>query len=133
MSRSPTINFELSIMLKRLAKHISTIVSLKITTKKIHVYIYIRRPWNETSVSIWEFEMMIVIKWQFCLHLIRYMIKFTEHKWNWINLINSVTLICLWILAFPIGIIEFSTSRKCCFDFISVPYTITDFQAPETL
>jgi hypothetical protein len=30
-------------------------------------------------------------------------------------LMNSVTLICLWILVFPIGIIEFSTSRKCCF------------------
>jgi len=22
----------------------------------------------ETSVSIWEFEMMIVLKWYFCLH-----------------------------------------------------------------
>jgi len=22
----------------------------------------------ENSVSIWEFEMMIVLKWQFCLH-----------------------------------------------------------------
>jgi len=22
----------------------------------------------ETSVSIWEFEMMIVLKWLFCLH-----------------------------------------------------------------
>jgi hypothetical protein len=30
-------------------------------------------------------------------------------------LINSDTLICLWILVFPIGIIEVSTSRKCCF------------------
>ena len=30
-------------------------------------------------------------------------------------LMNSVTLICLWILVFPIGIIEASTSRKCCF------------------
>ena len=28
---------------------------------------------------------------------------------------NSVTLIFLWILVFPIGIIEFSTSRKYCF------------------
>ena len=30
-------------------------------------------------------------------------------------LIKSDTLICLWILVFPIRIIEFSTSRKCCF------------------
>jgi len=36
-------------------------------------------------------------------------------------------------LVFPIGIIENSTSRKCFFDFISVPYTIIDLQAPETL
>ena len=28
--------------------------------------------------------------------------------------INSDTLICLWILVIPIGIIEVSTSRKCC-------------------
>ena len=30
-------------------------------------------------------------------------------------LMNSDTLICLWLLVFPIGIIEVSTSRKCCF------------------
>ena len=30
-------------------------------------------------------------------------------------LMNTNTLICLWILVFPIGIIEYSTSRKCCF------------------
>jgi len=36
-------------------------------------------------------------------------------------------------IGISIGIIEVSTSRKCFFDFISVPYTITDFQAPETL
>ena len=41
--------------------------------------------------------------------------------------------ISLWILVFPIGIIEVSTSRKYFFDLISVPYTITDPQAPETL
>ena len=28
---------------------------------------------------------------------------------------KSDTLICLWILVYPIGIIEVSTSRKCCF------------------
>ena len=43
-----------------------------------------------------------------------YTIKFTEHKWNSL-LMNSDTLICLWILVFPIGIIEVSTSRNCCF------------------
>ena len=48
----------------------------------------------ETSVSIWEFE-----NTQFKLSL----------------LMNYDTLICLRILVFPIGIIEDSTSRKCCF------------------
>ena len=32
-----------------------------------------------------------------------------------ILLMNSDTLICLWKLVFPIGIIEDSTSLKCCF------------------
>jgi len=48
-------------------------------------------------------------------------------------LINSDTLIYLWMLVFPIDIIEVSVSRKYYFDFISVPYTITDLQAPESL
>jgi len=48
-------------------------------------------------------------------------------------LINSDTLICLWILVIPIGIIEVSTHVNVVFDFISVTYTITDLQAPETL
>ena len=46
---------------------------------------------------------------------------------------NTDTLICLWILVNPFGLIELSTSRKCRFDFISVPYTTTELQAPETL
>ena len=46
---------------------------------------------------------------------------------------NSDTLICIWILVFPIGIIEVSTARNEVFYFISVPCTITDLLAPETL
>ena len=46
---------------------------------------------------------------------------------------NSDTLICIWILVFPIGKIKVSYSRKFFFKFISVPYTITEYQAPETL
>jgi len=45
----------------------------------------------------------------------------------------SDTLIILWILVIPIGIIEFRPQLNVGFDFISVPYTITDLQAPETL
>jgi hypothetical protein len=36
-------------------------------------------------------------------------------------------------LVIVIGIIEVSTSLNDVFDIISVPYTITDFQALETL
>jgi len=37
----------------------------------------------ETSVSIWEYEMMIVVKWYLCLHFGSYTIEFTKHKWSW--------------------------------------------------
>jgi len=36
----------------------------------------------ETKVSIWEFEMLIVLKWYICLHFTNYTIKFTKHKRN---------------------------------------------------
>ena len=45
MSRCPTINFQLSIISKWLAKHISTKASFKITSRKRHVYIDICCPW----------------------------------------------------------------------------------------
>ena len=41
-------------------------------------------------------------------------------------LMYSDTLNFIWILAFPIGIIQVSTPGKRNFYFISVPYTITD-------
>jgi len=34
----------------------------------------------ETSVSIWEFEMTIVLKGYFAFNSARYTIKFTKHK-----------------------------------------------------
>ena len=43
------------------------------------------------------------------------------------------TLMCVGILLFPIGIIEVPTPRIWRFFFISVPYTITELQVPETL
>jgi len=45
---------------------------------------------------------------------------------------NSDTLNCLWILIFPIGIIEISTSRKCLLLLNFISFTITDHQALET-
>jgi len=49
MSRCPTLNFQLSIISKWLAKNISTKVSFKITIRKRHVYIDIGWPciWNQ--------------------------------------------------------------------------------------
>ena len=46
MSRCPTFTFQVSIMSKWLAKHISTKVSFKITIRKRHVYIDIRWTWK---------------------------------------------------------------------------------------
>jgi hypothetical protein len=43
---------------------------------------------------------------------------------------NSGTLICLWILVFPIGIIEVSTSPKCCFWFYFS--SLHDYWPPST-
>ena len=60
----------------------------------------------ETSVSISEFEMMIVINDSFDFIPDRYTIKFTEHKWKLGLLKNSETLIFIWILLFSISIIE---------------------------
>jgi hypothetical protein len=45
MSRCPTINIQLSVMSKWLAKHISTKFSFKISIRKRHVYIDICWPW----------------------------------------------------------------------------------------
>jgi len=47
----------------------------------------------ETSVSLWEFEMMIVLKWYLCLHFSSLQKKFTNtHENVFINENNSVAL-----------------------------------------
>jgi len=68
MSQCPTINIQFSIMSKWLAKHISTKVSFKISTRKRRVYVDIgwSTIWNQCFY--FEFEMMIVQEWYFCLH-----------------------------------------------------------------
>jgi len=84
MSRCPTFNFQFSIMSKLLAKHIITKVSYKITIRKRYVYIEFGWPSYETSVSIWDFEMMVVKNDSFAFISPRYTIKITKHKWNWV-------------------------------------------------
>ena len=128
MSRCPTFTFQVSIMSKWLAKHISFKVSFKITIRKRHVYIDIRWPWKWNQyfyLGIWVDESSKKI---FFLFSARYTIKLTEEKWN--KFINDLWhIFCIWILAIPIGIIQVSTTQKWSFFYIfSVPYTITDLQ-----
>jgi hypothetical protein len=115
MSRFPTINFQLWIISKLLDKHLSTIVSFKITTRKRHVYIDIFWPWiwNQCFyLGIWNDDRtktIVLPSFQFATSL-------NSQNTNETESINELcTLFCLWILVFPIGIIEVSTSRKCCF------------------
>ena len=66
----------------------------------------------ESCVSIWEFEMMIVLEMivlpslQLATRLYSQNTKETEF------LMDPDTLICIWILVFPISIIDVSTTRK---------------------
>jgi len=82
MTPRPTINFQLSIMSKWLAKQIRTKASFKITIRKRHAYIYIDDLEYEASVSIWEFEIMSLLNYSFAFISARYTFKFTKHKWN---------------------------------------------------
>ena len=128
MTRCPTFTFQVSIMSKWLAKHISTKVSFKITIRKRHVYIDIRWPWKWNryfELRIWEDERSKII------FLPSFQLVTWLNSQNRIEtslFMNSDTLICIWIIAFPIGIIQVSTLRKWSFYFISVPYTVTDLQ-----
>ena len=99
-------------------------VSFKITIRKRHFYIDIRWPWKWNQyfyLGNWEVERSkIIFLPSFQLGTLLY--------WQIINetilLMNTETLICIWILTFPIGIIH----ENEVFYFISVPYTITDLQ-----
>ena len=84
MSPFPTINFQVSIMSKWLAKHISTKVSFKITILKKHVYIDNRWTW------LWnQYFQLGYLKWWsyfndiFAFISACYTFKFKEHIWNW--------------------------------------------------
>ena len=114
MSRCPTFTLQVSIMSKWLAKHISTKVPFKITIRKIHVYIEIRWPWDETIVSIWEFEMIFVLNVSFST--ISFATRLNSQNKNESAFINELWHINLFM---NIGISnwhkEVSTSSKCFF------------------
>ena len=112
MSQCPTFTFQVSIMSKCLAKHISTKVSFKITIRKGHVYIDIPWTWKRKQyfyLGIWEYERSKIIflpSFQIVTRLN------SQNRNETCLLMNSDTLICIWILPFPIGIIQVSTPRK---------------------
>ena len=85
---------------------------------------------NETSSTIWDFEKMNDLNNIFAFFSARYAIKLTE-KNETILLMNSDTLICIWILAFPIGIIQVSTQRK--WSFLLYFSSLHDYWPPTSL
>ena len=128
MSRCPKFTFQVSIMSKCLAKFISTKDSFKITIIKRHVHIDIRWPWKWNQhfyFGIREDERSKII----FLPSFQLFTRLNSQNRNETSLLmNSDKLICIWILAFPIGIIQVSTPRKWSFLFYFSSFTITKLQ-----
>ena len=86
---------------------------------------------KETSISfwgIWEDERTKII----FLPSFQLVTRLYSQNRNETNLlINSDTLICIWILAFPIGIIQVSTQRK--WSFLLYFRSFHDYWPPTTL
>ena len=130
MSRYPTFNFQVSIMSKWLAKHISTEGRFKITTRKRHVYIDIRWPWKWNQyiyLGIWEDERTKII----FLPSLQIVTRLnSQNRIETSLLMKSDTLIFTWILTFPIGIIQVSTLRK--WRFLLYFSSLHDYWPPTT-
>ena len=106
-------------------------VSFKITIRKIHDYIDIRWPWKWNQyfyLGIWEDERTKII----FLPSFQLVTRLNSQNRNETSLlINSDSLICMWILAFPIGIIQVSTPRK--WSFLLYFSSFHDYWHPTTL
>ena len=128
MSRCSTLTFQVSIMSKWLAKHISTKVSFKITIRKRHVYIHIRWPWKWNQVfylGIWEDTRSKIIFFP----SFQFVTRINSQNRNETSLLMKTdTLILYMNISISNYHIRDSTPRKWSFYFISVPYTITDLQ-----
>ena len=131
MSRCPTLTFQVSIMSKLLAKHISTKVSFEITIRKRHDYIEILWPWKWNQyfyLGIWEDERPIII----LLPSFQLVTRLNSQNRNETSLLTiSDTLICICILAFSIGIIQVPTPRKWNFSLYFT--SLHDYWPPTTL
>ena len=105
--------------------------SFKITNCDIHVYIDIRWPWKWNQyfyLEIWEDESSKII----FLPSFQLVTRLNSQNRNETSLLmNSDTLICIWILAFPIGIIQVSTPRK--WSFLLYFSSLHDYWPPTTL
>ena len=130
MSLGSKINFHLLIMSNWLAKHVSTKVSLKITTRKRHVYIEIGWTWiwNQCLyLGIWNNDrtkMIVLLSFQLITRL-------HSRNTNETEFINEIWHISSFMkTGNSIGIIEVSTSRTCC-SWIYFSY-LHDYWPPST-
>ena len=106
MSRCSTFSFQVSI---------STKVSFKITIRKKHVYIDIRWPWKWNQYFYFGIRNDESTKIIF-LSSFQLVTRLNSQNRNERGpLMHSDTLICIWILVFPIGIIQVSTPPKWIF------------------
>ena len=115
MSGCPTFTFQVSIMSKSPAIQVSTKVSFKITIRKRYVYTDIRWPWKWNQyfyLGIWEDESSKIIFLP-SFHLVTRLNSQNRNETS--LLMKSDTLIYIWMLEFPIGIIQVSTPRKWSF------------------
>ena len=85
---------------------------------------------NETSIFIWEFEKMNVSKIIFLLYFQLVTRLNSQNRNEKRLLMNSHTLICIWILAYPITI-QVSTPRK--WRFLLYFSSLHDYWPPTTL
>ena len=127
MSRCPKFPFQVSIMSKWLALHklrsklllgkdMITLTLVDLEMKAVFLFGNLRR---------WTFKNNIFASFQLVTRLN------SQKRNETILLMNSNTLICIWILAFPIGIIQVSTTRK--WSFLLYFSSFHDYWTPTTL
>ena len=108
----------------------NTWVSFKITIRKRHVYIDIRWPWKWNQyfyLGLWEDERSKII----FLPSFQLVTRLNSQNRNETSLLMNSDTICIWILAFPIGIIQVSTPRK--WSFLLYFSSLHDYWTPTTL
>ena len=124
------IHFSALDNVKLLTKRNNYWSSLKIIIRKRHVCIDIRWPWKWNQyfyLGIWNDERTKIIflpKFQLVTRLNSQNINETT------LLMNSKTLICIWLLVFPIGIFQVSTPRKC--SVLLYFRSLHDYRLPST-